>query len=44
MQPDRARCPECGGTMETGYMLDRYDAGFTVPSWVAGVPRKNGTA
>jgi hypothetical protein len=41
MQSDRTRCTECGGTMETGYILDRSDAGFIVPSWVAGPPTKN---
>ena len=40
MQPDRTRCTECGGTMETGYILDGTENGFKVPSWVAGIPAK----
>jgi hypothetical protein len=27
--------------METGYVLDCSDSGFKVPSWVAGLPKKN---
>jgi hypothetical protein len=27
--------------METGYVLDRAESGFIVPSWVAGHPVKN---
>ena len=40
MQTDRTRCPECGGTMEIGFVLDSTEGGFKVPSWVAGGPTK----
>jgi hypothetical protein len=42
MQPDRTRCTQCGGTMETGFILDYASGGrVLVSTWAAGGPQKH---
>ena len=31
-------CPRCGGTMETGFLIDVGYGQTAVPNWVAGEP------
>jgi len=38
MQPDPARCSECGGEMEVGFMTDVTEAGFLQQKWARGFP------
>lgn len=41
MQPDRTRCPECGGEMEVGFIPD-FTYGSVLPQrWCPGTPQKS---
>ena len=41
MQPDAARCPECGGEMEQGFIPDVAEGKVLRQVWVIGPPQKN---
>ena len=41
MQPDRARCSECGGETEIGVLLDYSEGRWDSQKWARGVPEKN---
>lgn len=40
MQPDAARCPECGGEMEQGFIPDVAEGKTLQQQWVRGEPRR----
>jgi len=40
MKPDPARCPECGGEMEQGFIPDVAEGRTLQQQWVKGPPRK----
>jgi|HubBroStandDraft_6_1064221.scaffolds.fasta_scaffold1027281_1 hypothetical protein len=40
MQADRTCCTECGGTMESGYLLDVAENGAVLPTWTGGAPTR----
>lgn len=35
------KCPECGGTMRDGFLLDQTNEGYKVLRWVEGIPEKS---
>lgn len=41
MQPDRTRCSECGGEMESGYIPDITYGAILNQRWVPGAPGKH---
>lgn len=41
MQPDRSRCSECGGEMESGYIPDLTYGAILYQRWIPGTPAKH---
>jgi hypothetical protein len=40
MQPDPARCSECSGEMEVGFILDFTEGAMLQQKWARGLPVK----
>jgi len=41
MATDKRSCPDCGGDMTLGFILDMTYGGQLVPRWVKGSPEKS---
>ena len=41
MKKINPKCPECGASMDTGYVIDRSQNSIKPATWIAGKPERN---